>query len=401
MKLRSLLSALTLVLVAASLAAAPVRAQMVIDDGSSILGGGARTCGTPEPTLAEMQGLQDQVRQYIEQNGALAAGGQIKVAWHVIYSGSTGNIPQSQIDAQIAVLNADYAGSGFTFVLASVDRTNSSSYFGMTPGTAKERNAKNALAIDPAHRMNVYSCKPGQSLLGWAYFPNSYAESNKMHGVVIHYGSVPGGYLSPYNLGRTLTHEAGHYLGLYHTFQGGCTSPGDQVDDTPYEASAAFGCPTGRNTCSAAGNDPITNYMDYTDDGCMTNFTGGQWSRMQTIVPAYRPSLLNAAVAQAAAKPAAEPDSRATLGGALAFRGAAPNPFSGATQLRFSLPSAQHVSIKVYNVAGQLVRTVVDGDLPAGEQSLRLDAHGLPAGMYFTQLRTADRTLSRSVILVQ
>jgi hypothetical protein len=273
------------------------RAEIHYLDKDGTLARGVR-CAAPTPSAEEMAAVDAAVAEYLQSNGkwsdAPFAAVSIPVRWHVVRSGtavSQGNVPDSWIQAQINVLNQAYSGTGFSFTLAGVDRTTKSTWYTGCYSTGTEKKMKQALAVDPANNLNMYSCRPSGGILGYARFPNSYAESSYMHGVVLLDQSLPGGSASPYNLGDTATHEVGHYLGLYHTFQGGCTSPGDSVSDTPFEASPAYGCPSGRNTCSSAGLDPITNFMDYTDDACMNVFSTGQNDRMHALTSTYRPSL--------------------------------------------------------------------------------------------------------------
>ena len=224
-----------------------------------------------------------------------ATGHTIDVYWHVINNGSgltDGNIPDSQITAQINVLNAAYSSTGWSFNLVSTDRTNNATWYTSTGGSS-ETQMKAALRRGTADDLNIYSNNMGGGLLGWATFPSSYASNPMNDGVVVLYSSLPGGTAAPYNEGDTATHEVGHWMGLYHTFQGGCsrklTSGGDLVADTPAEKSPAFGCPMGRDSCrQISGLDPINNFMDYTDDPCMDRFTTGQDARMDAQFAAYR-----------------------------------------------------------------------------------------------------------------
>jgi hypothetical protein len=213
----------------------------------------------------------------------------IPVYFHVIQSSTAtnGGVTDTQIRNQISVLNAAYASANVSFNLVSIDRTTNNTWYGVAMGSTAESQMKAALRKGGKESLNLYTANIGGGLLGWATFPADYTRAPSMDGVVMLNQSLPGGTASPYNLGDTGTHEVGHWTGLYHTFQGGCTG-GDSVSDTPAEQSAAFGCPTGRDTCSTTGVDPIRNFMDYTDDSCMNTFSAGQITRLNQQLATYR-----------------------------------------------------------------------------------------------------------------
>ena len=214
----------------------------------------------------------------------------ISVYFHVITDGSAGYLESGPINAQISVLNDSFDGGSvgaadtrFSFQLVDTTYSDESTWFNAGPGSSAEAEMKFALHEGNADDLNLYS-NSGAGYLGWATFPTSYAGNTTGDGVVVDYNSLPGGkYDDAYSLGDTATHEVGHWLGLYHTFQGGCSRDGDFVDDTPAERSPAFGCPKGRDSCrnrKNPGDDPIFNFMDYTDDSCMFEFTPDQATRM-------------------------------------------------------------------------------------------------------------------------
>ena len=252
-------------------------------------------CGTKQ--------LSDQEITQLEKSVARGRKGKtssvIPVWVHVISSGAgfnNGVVPDSMIRDQIRVLDESFNGrtgganTSFGFELAGVTRTTNAAWFsGLAADPDLELAAKTALRQGGPGTLNLYTVD-ASPYLGWAYFPSilNTAFAN-LDGVIVDWRSLPGGPFAIYSEGDTATHEVGHWLALYHTFDGHCGNKGDYVADTPAEQSPAFNCPVGRDTCNGSpGLDPITNFMDYTQDSCMYEFTAGQTDRMQSAWTAFR-----------------------------------------------------------------------------------------------------------------
>jgi hypothetical protein len=256
-------------------------------------------CGTRQPSLEEVERIEAQLSRAKQRVQRLAT---IPVWVHVINKGSgfaNGDLPEDMIRAQIRVLDSSFsggtggAGSGFDFQLAGVTRTNNKTWFeSMATNFEVELEAKRVLKRGGPETLNIYTIDGGP-YLGFAYYPNIVTDAtfSILDGVVLDWRSLPGGTFTIYSEGDTAPHEVGHWLALYHTFEGKCSGKNDFVADTPAEFAPAFLCPVGRDTCSGAskpGLDPIFNFMDYTQDSCMFMFTAGQVDRMQAAWATFR-----------------------------------------------------------------------------------------------------------------
>lgn len=218
---------------------------------------------------------------------------EVPVAFHVIRDNSGGgnSATVTRIQNQIEILNQAYQSFNISFFVHSIHYTNNSTWFSVNAGSPTESQMKSALAVHPNEIFNVYITNPASGLLGWAYFPDTYPENSFMHGAVITHTSLPSGQ-APFHLGHTLTHEAGHYLGLFHTFEGGC-SDWDMVSDTPaHQVNTGKPSPSTDSCPYQPGFDPVHNFMNYVDDDWMWEFTGGQLERATAITEALRPTLV-------------------------------------------------------------------------------------------------------------
>ncbi len=212
----------------------------------------------------------------------------VRVHFHVMQNEDRGAIDEATIAAQVDVLNASFNLRGVSFALASIDRTDSNAWFAGCDAEGPAKKMKKALRLGSASDLNVYTCEPTK-FFALSAFPWSYVNSPVDDGVILHHSVMLGGSNPVFNSGEVLVHEVGHWMGLYHTFQGGCTGAGDEVEDTPAELTGAYAaCPIGLDTCPSPGLDPTDNFMDNSGDACWTTFTAGQNERMAAMFAVYR-----------------------------------------------------------------------------------------------------------------
>jgi hypothetical protein len=258
----------------------------------------------------------------------------IPVVVHIVYNTPGENLPDSQIVSQIEVLNEDFrrlnadttqtrnifrpfaVDTKIQFCLAAQDPSGNP-----TTGITRTSTAVTGFTFDdrvkfdtsggkdawnPAHYLNIWVCNL-TTANGYAYYPNIQPAYD---GVVLNYNVVGrvGPVIAPYNKGRTATHEVGHWLGLYHPFEGffagtgcggsdttTCASRGDHLCDTPGDITPSYGCDTLQNSCTDSPidyPDQIENYMDYADDACCNMFSSDQADRMNGFLYTARMGLL-------------------------------------------------------------------------------------------------------------
>ena len=211
----------------------------------------------------------------------------INVYFHVITSGDgrSGRLKTADIEGLIAALNFSFSGTDFQFKVIETDYTSNDGWFHMTPGSPEERAAKTALREGKSEDLNIYTAEPKGGLRGWATFPWPYQEDPGNDGVVVLFTLT---HAHPKERwGGAIAHQIGHWVGLYHTFQGGCEVPGDWVDDTGPQKFPTYGCLSKRHSCGEA-YEPVHNPMNFSDDECIWGFTPQQGDRISAAFDAYR-----------------------------------------------------------------------------------------------------------------
>ena len=385
-----------------------------------------------------MEAIEAFTQKYMKNNAVKRTAGivTIPVVVHVVYNTASQNISNCQIQSQLDVLNEDYrklnadnaktpalyagvaADCEIQFVLAKTDPNgNPTTGITRTQTRTKSFTTNNAIkytsqggqdAWNTSQYLNFWTApkltSQSQTLLGYGQFPGGSAATD---GVVMAYAAFgsrakcPSGvYYTGYDLGRTTTHEVGHFLNLRHIW-GDATCGDDFVSDTPKHQAANYGCPTFPHvTCSNSG-DMSMNFMDYTDDPCMYMFTAGQKARMQAVLApgGFHYSLTTSTAAATPASNTAQATTEAAykvlnIAPALVF----PNPVKADMNVSYAVTAENaNVQVEIYNTLGALVGTYNEGLKAAGTHIFSVSADNdakfgaLKNGMYICRIKGAEK----------
>lgn len=374
---------------------------------------------------ADLNQYNEQINQYLADRAAGLSIGKsavttitVPVVVHVVYRTATENISNAQASSQVTVLNNDFAklnadaikvtqptfstvasGAQIRFCLAQRDPSGNPTTgvvhysttvtsFG-TNDAVKSSATGGANPWDVTKYVNIWVCNLGNTLLGYGEFPT--ASLSNTWGLVLHYKYTGSGgsAVSPYNLGRTGTHEFGHCFNLFHIWgdDGTACTGSDQCSDTPNQSDEHYGCFTQgsiqTDACSPASPGVMwMNYMDYTNDACMYMFTAGQATRMlayyNTIASQFLTNTLS---------------NNEFLDTNFAI---APNPNNGSFTIQFK-DLTNTTSIEVFDITG---RVVYENNFNvASENYQTVNLQNPTSGVYFINVKSGSSIVTKKIII--
>lgn len=399
-----------------------------------------KRCGTMEylakqlaadPELAtRMAANEEMTKEFERQTAGMRSSNvvvTIPVVFHVLYKTSAQNISDNRIYDQLATLNKDYAylnadtvntpapfkpmaaNTNIQFCLAHTDTNGNytsgiirklvtaNGYDPLSNDNVKFTALGGDNIWDRSKYLNIWICNftgASQNIIGISQFPGSTASTD---GCVIYYGTVGGetyhGTTPSYNLGRTATHEVGHWLNLRHIWaddNGGC-SLDDYVTDTPKQSNANYGCPAFPHiSCTNGPNgDMFMNYMDYGDDDCLNMFTAGQGNRMTAALNGPRLSIKSSTRCDDVTE-VSNPSGKIPVS-------IFPNPSTGEFVISSLMSDAGDVQVKVSNMLGEIVFSQEYKNVPYVVQTINLANR--QNGIYIVEVRTETGSSTGKLVL--
>ncbi|MBC8047156.1 MAG: T9SS type A sorting domain-containing protein, partial [Fimbriimonadaceae bacterium] len=391
----------------------------------------------PEMLQDYLKGIADR-KEILPSSQNRQSGGDetyvIPVVVHIVYSATTQNVTDEQVLSQIEVLNEDYnrlnddadntpsefednAGSAnVEFKLAQYDedgnpttgitRTETDiSSWNLFAAASADNYAEKVKSTDDAGidgwdrdcYLNIWVCNLSGGILGFSSFPDFGIASRD--GVVIcyKYFGRDGTAFSPFDKGRTATHEVGHWLGLYHIWgdDGGTCSGSDDISDTPNQAEETYFCPSFPTTDACSPLSPgimFMNYMDYTDDDCMNMFTEGQVDEMRNILETDRESLITCTI------PFTE--DIVNINGNLIDADIYPNPTEdGNFYVYIKNPVEKELMLQIYTIDGHLIYTVNEN--AAAEHTINIDLHDHANGIYLVKIFDGYNYFTKQIVIAK